>query len=195
MTDGFFSKKKFKSESNNDEQNFNNSKNEPIMPDIQLTNSSPILLPTEVLIEGNFKTKHPIKVESKFHGILLSKDKIIIESQSEIQGDIICSELIISGKLTGNIYCTGKVLAKNGCVITGKIFTKRFENDDNTNLNCIISVPDNTTIEQISTVLDDVDLNIKLSADPNLPQIVSQFVENLTSKSHVDEPKENNNVK
>ena len=94
------------------------------MNDIRATNGNPILLPTEVMIEGNFKTKHPIKVESKFHGTLLSQDKIIVEDHSEIKGDLICSELIISGKLIGNIYCTGKVSAKNGCEITGKILPK-----------------------------------------------------------------------
>jgi hypothetical protein len=61
--------------------------------------------------------------------------------------------------------------------------TKRFENDDNTNLNCIISVPDNTTVEQINTILNDVDVNIKLSSDSNLPKIVSLFSENLTNKN------------
>ena len=96
---------------------------------------------------------------------------------------MICSELIISGKLVGNIYCTGKVSAKNGCEITGKIFTKRFENDDNTNLNCIISVPDNATIEQINAVLNDIDINTKLAADVNLPKIINLFTDNLNAKN------------
>ncbi len=122
-------------------------------------------------------------MESKFHGTLLSQDKIIVEDHSEIKGDLICSELIISGKLVGNIYCTGKVSAKNGCEITGKIFTKRFENDDNTNLNCIISVPDNATIEQINAVLNDIDINTKLAADVNLPKIINLFTDNLNAKN------------
>jgi|GEM_PF-1002412 len=183
MTDGFFSRKKSKEEPL-EITDSTNTKIDNQMNDIRATNGNPILLPTEVMIEGNFKTKHPIKVESKFHGTLLSQDKIIVEDHSEIKGDLICSELIISGKLIGNIYCTGKVSAKNGCEITGKIFTKRFENDDNTNLNCIISVPDNATIEQINTVLNDIDINTKLAADVNLPKIINLFTDNLHAKNN-----------
>ena len=184
MTDGFFSKKRSKEE-NIISIETTNTKTETQMNDIRATNGNgnPILLPTEVMIEGNFKTKHPIKVESKFHGTLLSQDKIIVEDHSEIKGDLICSELIISEQIVGNIYCTGKVSAKNGCEITGKIFTKRFENDDNTNLNCIISVPDNATIEQINAVLNDIDINTKLAADVNLPKIINLFTDNLNAKN------------
>ncbi len=59
MTDGFFSKKRSKEE-NIISIETTNTKTETQMNDIRATNGNgnPILLPTEVMIEGNFKTKH-----------------------------------------------------------------------------------------------------------------------------------------
>ena len=120
-----------------------------------------IKLPSQLFIEGNFKTYHSILIESNFNGILLSKNKVIIESNSNFEGDIICSNLDLSGKIKGNIFCTGKVHAKQNCEVIGNIYTCRFENDETTDLDCLITVPKTIIVNKIKSILKDINLEGK----------------------------------
>jgi hypothetical protein len=134
-----------------------------------------IKLPSELFIEGNFKTYHSINIESNFTGILLSKNKVIIESNSTFEGDIICSNLDLSGKIKGNIFCTGKVHAKQNCEVIGNIYTCRFENDETTDLECLITVPKTIVVNKIKSLIKDIDLTKKFSSDESLPKIIEWF--------------------
>lgn len=147
-----------------------------------------ITLPDGVFMEGHFKTKHSLKIESSINGTLLSKQKVILESNSVFNGDLICSELVLSGKFSGNIFCTGKVQVKQGCQISGRVYTYRFENDEMTNLDCIISVPDTNTINRIKEIIDGIDVDQKLSSDPNLPSLIKIYEDNLAAKEKVKLP-------
>ena len=101
----------------------------------------PILIPEESILEGFIKTRKSFKIESNFYGTLLSTQKVIIDANSVVSGDIICSEMIISGIFEGNIFCTGKVECNGNAKISGKVYTKLFQNEDSCDLNCIIQVP------------------------------------------------------
>lgn len=147
-----------------------------------------ITLPDGVFMEGHFKTKHSLKIESSINGTLLSKQKVILESNSVFNGDLICSELVLSGKFSGNIFCTGKVQVKQGCQISGRVYTYRFENDEMTNLDCIISVPDTNTINRIKEIIDGIDVDQKLSSDSNLPSLIKIYEDNLAAKEKVKLP-------
>ena len=146
-----------------------------------------IKLPSELFIEGNFKTYHSINIESNFTGILLSKNKVIIEPNSTFEGDIICSNLDLSGKIKGNIFCTGKVHAKQNCEVIGNIYTCRFENDETTDLECLITVPKTVIVNKIKSLIKDIDLTKKFSSDESLPKIIEWFKKNQLS---VEEKKE-----
>jgi len=146
-----------------------------------------IKLPSELFIEGNFKTYHSINIESKFNGVLLSKNKVTIEPDSVFEGDIICSNLDLSGKIKGNIFCTGKVLAKQNCEVIGNIYTCRFENDETTDLECLITVPKTVIVNKIKTILNEIDLNKKLSTDDSLPKIIEWFKKNQLSTEEKNE--------
>ena len=141
----------------------------------------------ELFIEGNFKTYHSINIESNFTGILLSKNKVIIESNSTFEGDIICSNLDLSGKIKGNIFCTGKVHAKQNCEVIGNIYTCRFENDETTDLECLITVPKTIVVNKIKSLIKDIDLTKKFSSDESLPKIIEWFKKHQLS---VEEKKE-----
>jgi hypothetical protein len=154
---------------------------------MQNENEIMIKLPSQLFIEGNFKTYHSINIESNFTGILLSKNKVIIEPNSIFEGDIICSNLDLSGKIKGNIFCTGKVHAKQNCEVIGNIYTCRFENDETTDLQCLITVPKTMVVNKIKSILKDIDLNQKLSTDDSLPKIIEWFKKNQLS---VEEKKE-----
>jgi cytoskeletal protein CcmA (bactofilin family) len=149
---------------------------------IMAINDNPILFPQETFIEGFLKTKKSIRIECKFSGSILSTQKVTVESSSVIEGDIICNDLLVSGKITGNIFCVGKIKVENDAEINGNVYTKRFENDENTNLNCVISVPNNDDISKILDILNSIDSETKLSTDSALAQIKNFFETDLTKK-------------
>jgi cytoskeletal protein CcmA (bactofilin family) len=141
----------------------------------------PILIPEESILEGFIKTKKSFRIESYFFGTLISTQKVIIDLNSMVYGDIICSELIISGVFEGNIFCTGKVECNGNAKITGNVYTKLFQNEDTCDLNCIIQVPRNDVFLKIRELLLNVDATTKLSTDSTLTKIVELFSKNVYS--------------
>ncbi len=151
----------------------------------------PILIPEESILEGFIKTKKSFRIESIFFGTLISAQKVIIDVNSLVFGDIICSELIINGTFEGNIFCAGKVECHGNAKITGKVFTKLFQNEENCDLNCIIQVPRNEVFLKIRELLMNIDATTKLSADSILSRIVEMFSKNVyTSPGVATEKKE-----
>ncbi len=157
---------KFINQSNNKEMRIENS-------------STPILIPDETIIEGFIKTRKSFRIESIFYGTLLSTEKVIIDSTAKVQGDIVCSELNISGTFEGNIYCTGKFSVSGDAKIKGKVFTKLFQNEENCDLNCFIQIPNNNVINAIMDVLVNINSSTKLTIDNNLNKITQLFKENV----------------
>ncbi len=141
----------------------------------------PILIPEESILEGFIKTRKSFKIESNFYGTLLSTQKVIIDTNSVVCGDIICAEMIISGVFDGNIFCTGKVECNGNAKITGKVYTKLFQNEDSCDLNCIIQVPRNEVFNTIRELLSNIDASTKLSTDVTLDKIRDFFVKNVYS--------------
>jgi cytoskeletal protein CcmA (bactofilin family) len=141
----------------------------------------PILIPEESILEGFIKTKKSFRIESIFFGTLISTQKVIIDTNSIVIGDIICSELIINGVFEGNIFCTGKVECNGNAKITGRVYTKLFQNEDTCDLNCIIQVPRNEIFLKIRELLVNVDATTKLSTDSTLSKIVDLFSKNVYS--------------
>ncbi len=142
-------------------------------------NQNPILIPEESILEGFIKTKKSFRIESNFYGTLLSTEKVIIDETSKVVGDIVCSELLISGNFEGNIFCTGKLSVIGNSKITGKVFTKLFQNEENCDLNCFIQIPNNAVINTIQDILVNIDSSTKLSSDKNLKKIIQLFKENV----------------
>jgi cytoskeletal protein CcmA (bactofilin family) len=141
----------------------------------------PILIPEESILEGFIKTKKSFRIESYFFGTLISTQKVLIDINSIVCGDIICAELFISGVFEGNIFCTGKVECNGNAKITGNIYTKLFQNEDTCDLNCIIQVPKNDVFLKIRELLLNVDATTKLSTDSTLTKIIELFSKNVYS--------------
>ena len=142
-------------------------------------NQNPILIPEESILEGFIKTKKSFRIESNFYGTLLSTEKVIIDDSSKVVGDIVCSELLISGNFEGNIFCTGKISVIGNSKIKGQVFTKLFQNEENCDLNCFIQIPNNEVINAIQDILINIDSTTKLSTDKNLKKIIQLFKENV----------------
>jgi cytoskeletal protein CcmA (bactofilin family) len=143
MTAGLFSKRKSHTSESDSSNEFN---------PIEVVNIAPIIIPENSFIEGSFSSKRSIRIEGGFKGVLYSNDKVIIDDDAKIQGNIIASEVVVSGHVVGSIYCLGKIHVKNGGKISGNIFTKRFQNDEGSDLNSNITIINNETIEGLENM-------------------------------------------
>ena len=73
------------------------------------TSEAPILIPKDSFVEGYIKSIKSIRLECPFNGTILTKSKVIIDKASIVTGDVICDNLMIFGRVKGNVFCTGRV--------------------------------------------------------------------------------------
>ncbi len=74
-------------------------------------------------IEGTINTVGNIRFDGTIRGKIESKGKVVIGTTGLVNGDIICMNADISGKVNGNIKCTEMVALKAGSQMTGDILT------------------------------------------------------------------------
>lgn len=149
----------------------------------------PISIPAETVIEGYIKTKKPFRIECKCFGTIMSSQKVVIAENSKIIGDVICKDFILSGEITGNIFCSGQVQVQKGAKIKGKVYTQLFQNEEESELDCIIQIPDAKQINSVKEMLDNLDNDQPLSGDDILNQIRNVFYNNVYGhKANVDKP-------
>ena len=77
---------------------------------------------------GIIKTSAPIRIEGDFKGIIFCTNKVIIDKQASVNGDILCHEIIVGGLIEGNIVCRNKCSLLEKAVINGIVRASRFEN-------------------------------------------------------------------
>lgn len=147
MTAGLFSKKKYLPSELEASSELNR---------LDVINLAPIIIPENSFIDGTFSSTRSIRIEGGFKGLLYSKEKIIIDDDAIIQGNIVASEVVISGNVLGNIYCFGKVHVKNGGRIEGNIFTNRFQNEEGSDLSSNITILNNDTINNLELINNNI---------------------------------------
>lgn len=154
-----------------------------------LEDISPILIPSGSIIEGYVKTKKSFRIECNYYGTIMSSQKVVIGKTSKIIGDIICRNLDFSGELVGNIFCSGKIRINGGSKIKGKIYTRIFENEENSDLDCVIQIPKEEHITKVEELFENLDTMQPLSNDKSLGEIRSIFYDNVYAhRSNPDEP-------
>jgi cytoskeletal protein CcmA (bactofilin family) len=115
---------------------------------------TPIVIPEHSFIKGCLSVLSSIRIEGYLEGTLYSKENIIIDDSAEVIGNIIAGGVTVSGKITGNIYCLGKVLIKNGGSVEGKIFSMMFQNEEGSNLSSSVSILNIESIENLRAIND-----------------------------------------
>ncbi|QSX04690.1 polymer-forming cytoskeletal protein [Sedimentibacter sp. zth1] len=78
------------------------------------------IVSTGIEIEGKFTSIDCIRLDCKVMGEVISESLYLGES-GYIKGDINCENIIISGKIDGNVNCNGKMHIKETGVVNGDI--------------------------------------------------------------------------
>ena len=151
-------------------------------------NEAPILIPKDSYVEGYIKSVKSIRLECAFHGTILTKNKVIVDKASAFTGDIIFENLMLFGRVKGNVFCTGRVTMNEGSSVEGKIYASAFTSLTETDSNFIVQIPKKSIIEKVRGLLDDVTTEVGLSKDILLSTIRETFYEHVFAcKSNPDD--------
>lgn len=75
------------------------------------------------LIEGNVTLQGSIRFDGHLKGTLESKGRVVIGSSGVVEGNIICNDADIAGRVKGNILTRELTRLSAGSVVTGDIKT------------------------------------------------------------------------
>lgn len=75
------------------------------------------------LIEGTVTLQGSIRFDGHLKGTLESKGRVVIGNSGFVEGNIICNDADIAGKVKGNIVATELTRLSAGSVVTGDIKT------------------------------------------------------------------------
>ncbi len=150
--------------------------NEQLDPQVDILQPSiQIIIPNSTFIEGCFSTAKSIRMEGKLKGVLYSKEKITIDDDAEIEGDIIGFDIVVSGLIKGNVYCLGKLAVKNGGRIAGNIFSPRFQNDEGSDLSSNITIINNVVLQQLIVVNEEIQIVANLNQTNAFKKLLNLF--------------------
>lgn len=74
-------------------------------------------------IEGNVTTPGNIRIDGRLKGTLQCEGKVVVGPEGLIEGNIMCHQADISGKVRGNLNVKDLVTLKNSSDVTGDIIT------------------------------------------------------------------------
>lgn len=86
------------------------------------------LIAQHCTLEGNLSTQNSIKVDGRIHGTLRAEGLAIIGEAGLVQGDVHATELLVLGRLEGDVYAK-RLHLKSSAHIQGNIETESLQVD------------------------------------------------------------------
>jgi cytoskeletal protein CcmA (bactofilin family) len=80
-------------------------------------------IPKQAVITGSLKTDTPGQIAGIINGDVLANSKIAILKDGIVNGDVSAEELIVFGKINGNVNRCNKMIVQSGAIIKGNITT------------------------------------------------------------------------
>ena len=79
---------------------------------------------------GNLNFGKPLQIQGKFEGEITGKNLLEVGPKAEVKAHISTTELIVYGKVIGNVHATERVELHHGASLIGNIKTPNLEIDD-----------------------------------------------------------------
>lgn len=87
------------------------------------------IVSSNITIEGKFKSTGNIRLDCTIVGDVDS-ESLYIGQNSDIRGTVNCENIIVAGKIAGNVYCRGKMHIKETGMIDGDIVVNILSMDE-----------------------------------------------------------------
>jgi cytoskeletal protein CcmA (bactofilin family) len=88
------------------------------------------LLQKGTSFEGKLSFEGAVRIGGNFKGEIFSRDTLIIDESADVEANIEANEVIVAGKVRGNIYATTKVRMKAPAKFKGTVTTHTLSIDD-----------------------------------------------------------------
>ena len=72
-------------------------------------------------INGEMKSSSDIRVDGGFEGKLYTDGKVVVGETAEVNGDVVCTNIDIWGKVGGNLIIKDTTSLKAGCAVNGNL--------------------------------------------------------------------------
>jgi cytoskeletal protein CcmA (bactofilin family) len=106
----------------------------PTNPNPVKTVSAPIEQATigrSLVIKGEISGTESLYIDGRVEGkVVLTDNRVTIGRNGTVQADISARDVVVMGKVTGNIECTDRVDVRNEGVVNGNISTVRISVED-----------------------------------------------------------------
>jgi len=76
-------------------------------------------------VTGDITSDSGIRIDGKLKGKMNIKGKVVIGNPGEVNGDIVCKQIEVSGLVNGNIHAAELVSLKATAKINGEIITRK----------------------------------------------------------------------
>ena len=99
-------------------------------------------------INGDCVFDHNCRISGVINGDVVCVNKVVIDSNGHVNGNIYCSRLIVDGTVTRNLYCEGKITLNKHSKVLGDIYTVKIEVNPEANFKGLISKENINDIEK-----------------------------------------------
>jgi cytoskeletal protein CcmA (bactofilin family) len=85
-----------------------------------------------VVISGEVKGSEDLIVDGRVEGtVTLTESRLTIGPNASVQADLFARDVLIQGKVNGNVVASGRVELRAGCSMEGNISAARLAVEDN----------------------------------------------------------------
>ncbi|MFP5205813.1 MAG: polymer-forming cytoskeletal protein [Acidobacteriota bacterium] len=94
--------------------------------------NAPARIGKSVVICGEVKGSEDLIVDGRIEGtITLSESRLTVGPSAEVAADLSARDVLILGRVQGNVIASGRVELRSGCVVQGDIRALRLAVEDN----------------------------------------------------------------
>jgi len=79
----------------------------------------------DTYFKGEISSPYDLRIDGNFEGKLYSNGRVVIGESATVNGDIVCSNVDLWGKMAGNLYVRDTLSLKNGCSVEGTLTVRK----------------------------------------------------------------------
>ena len=94
--------------------------------------NTPARIGKSVVIQGEVKGGEDLIVDGRVEGkVTLTESRLTIGPNANVSADLVARDVLIQGRLKGNVVASGRVELRAGCNVEGDIRAQRLAVEDN----------------------------------------------------------------
>ena len=106
---------------------FNSKNNKSEMQQAVTNGTGATLLAAGTTLTGDLKSSGDLRIDGTVIGNVYSAAKIIIGTSGLVEGDLVCNQADITGKITGNIRAKELLQLRGDSLVKGNVYTGKLQ--------------------------------------------------------------------